>query len=536
MTSSPELAARIADELSNYLTDVVICPGSRNSALSLALIARSDIRVHVRIDERSAAFFALGMARVAQRHVGVITTSGTAVANCLPAMIEAEYAHVPLAIISADRPACLRGTGASQTINHDGLLGIPTLHIQTLEDVEAIADRFSSAQVHININFVDPLVAGLPEVVDKPAKVIPPFSDYHDHGEIELDLSKNTIVVAGDEAWDVEELADVPTIAEPTTISPLWPIHSLGAAIFLQEKVRINGTMVYPKPEQIVVVGHPTLHRHVFQLMADPQIDYYVLTRTETITNPLGREVTVGSRVKTTGKPSKEWKNICAALSHQGAEAVRSVVVGKEHGFTGLHVAAAITDTLGTGDAFFVGASNPIRDVSFTGLPFYGTDTFSPRGAAGIDGSVSQAIGIAIATQAAHPEEPRAPRTIALLGDVTFLHDVGGLFFGPESPKPENLTIVVANDSGGGIFEILEVGEKEYRSSFEQAFGAKHRVSIKDIAKAYGVKYHCVKDVNGLLEQLHAAIEVPGFKIIEAKTTRNTRIAMHRALAAGVGF
>src|SRR5699024_929259 len=115
-STSLNLAQAVAAQLSRHVTDVVLCPGSRHSPLSLALLARKDLRVHTRIDERTAAFFALGLARVSGRHVAVVMTSGTAVANTLPAMVEAHYSHIPLAIISADRPARLIGTGASQTI------------------------------------------------------------------------------------------------------------------------------------------------------------------------------------------------------------------------------------------------------------------------------------------------------------------------------------------------------------------------------------------------------------------------------------
>lgn len=124
--SSQPLATAVVDTLGHHVTDVVLCPGSRNSALALAVVAHPGLRVHVRIDERAAAFTALGLARVQRRHVAVIMTSGTAVAHCLPAVLEARHAHVPLVVVSADRPARLVGTGASQTIEQRGLLGLAT--------------------------------------------------------------------------------------------------------------------------------------------------------------------------------------------------------------------------------------------------------------------------------------------------------------------------------------------------------------------------------------------------------------------------
>ncbi|EEI16135.1 thiamine pyrophosphate-binding protein, partial [Corynebacterium lipophiloflavum] len=153
---SMELATFVVDKLARHVTDVVLSPGSRNSPLAYALLARGDIRVHVRIDERAAAFTALGMARVQRRHVGVVMTSGTAVANVYPALVEAHMSHTPLAVISADRPARLLGTGASQTIWQEGIFGryAATQQVSSLESEIS----FEPDQVHINVALDTPLV------------------------------------------------------------------------------------------------------------------------------------------------------------------------------------------------------------------------------------------------------------------------------------------------------------------------------------------------------------------------------------------
>lgn len=540
MTDSPELARLVAKELARHLTDIVICPGSRNSPLSLALLARDDIRVHTRIDERSASFLALGMARYSKRHVGVVTTSGTAVANCLPAMVEAAHSHVPFVMVSADRPEHLIGTGANQTINQLGIFGrlVETTQIDvTTPNAESlIEEAFTHQQVHLNIALDVPLVSEtILAVTDTDAvSKKPPFALAHpvlvNHGEIELDLRKRTLVIAGDEAWEVAGLEDIPAIAEPTAPAPFHPVHPLAASVFARQQVSAEGYVVNTKPEQLVVVGHPTLHRGVSALMEDDEIDLYILTRTETATNPARREAVVGTTVKASGKPTKEWLKICDAASDLAAESVRDVLAQEEFGFTGLHAAAALGDTLATNDCLFIGSSNPVRDLSFVGMPFDGVDTFAARGAAGIDGSVSQAIGMAIANQSQHADELRPPRCLALLGDVTFLHDVGGLLIGPDSVRPENLTVVVANDDGGGIFETLEVGAEEYRPSFERAFGTPHQVEIADLCDAYGIDYVEATDVRSLIEALQDAQDAGGFTLIEARTTRQTRRAMHQAL------
>lgn len=544
MSESSLLARLVAKELARHLTDVVICPGSRNSPLSLALLARDDIRVHTRIDERSAAFLALGMARYSKRHVGIVTTSGTAVANCVPAMIEAAHSHVPLAMISADRPEELIGTGANQTITQQGIFGDAVSTTQISASIpnaeQLIEEAFQSQQVHLNVALDTPLVEESLMAVSETDAVtkLPPYGLAHpvlvDHGEATVDLSKRTLVIAGDEAWEVPGLEDIPAIAEPTAPAPFHPVHPLAASVFARQQVSAEGYVVNTKPEQLIVVGHPTLHRGVSALMADDEIELIILSRTATVTNPARRDSTVATRLKVEGKPTKEWLKICDAASDLSAEAVREVLAHEDFGFTGLHAAAAVGDTLATNNCLFIGSSNPVRDLSFVGMPFDGVDTFAARGAAGIDGTVSQAIGMALANQSDHADELRPPRCVALMGDVTFLHDSGGLLIGPDSVRPENLTIVVANDDGGGIFETLEVGAEDYRNSFERAFGTPHQVEIADLCSAYGVEYVQADSVISLIEALQETEDAGGFTVIEARTSRATRRAMHEALAVRV--
>lgn len=560
-----QLAQQVAARLAEFATDVVLCPGSRNAPLSLALIAHPGLRVHVRLDERSAAFLALGLARVQQRHVAVVMTSGSAVSNCLPAVVEAAHSHTPLLVLSADRPQRLVGTGASQTIQQQGIFSTftQTTQINTVDDLPAFSERLSADRLaHINVAFDVPLVGGeLAEprtdgladahfadanLADAPA--IAPADPAHparrrlptwlDHGEVAVDLSKPTLVIAGDEAWRVDGLEDAPTIAEPSAPAPYVPVHPGAAAIFAKDDAQVGEYYVRTKPDQIIVVGHPTLHRRVLSLITDSDIEVIVLSRTDDFLSLRegSAQETRGTRVKTTGEPTREWLQVCQAASDLAAGAVREALEDESHGFTGLHVAAAVTDTLAVGDTVFVGPSNPVRDVALTGLPFDGVDTYSPRGAAGIDGNISQAMGVAIAAQSLRADEIRAPRTVALLGDITFLHDVGGLLRGVDQPEPENLTIVVANDDGGGIFESLEVGQPGLRRDFEQAFGTPHGVDIAAICEGYGLSYQRAESPQELLEALAAQTEFPeSLLVIEAATTRATRRQLHQAIDAVLG-
>ena len=535
-----EIAAAVAELVAKHCTDVVMSPGSRNSPLAYALLARRDVRVHMRIDERSAAFTALGLARVQRRHVGVVMTSGTAVANAYPAVIEAHMSHTPIAVISADRPERLVGTGASQTIWQQGIFGryAETQQVATIDDVHAV--RFTDPQVHINVALDTPLVpAALPEPVGAPRRVGPGslassaaggIGGANDHGAVDVDLTRDTLVIAGDEAWEVPGLEHVPTIAEPTAPTPFHQVHPLAARFFAQSEVAISHDggdfAATTKPEQVIVVGHPTLHRDVMALLADPDIEVIGISRTGTFTGQPDRR---GSRVNATGQPTDTWLKICEAAGEVGAETVRAALAEEEFGFTGLHVAAAVCDTLAVGDTLVLGSSNPVRDASFVGMPFDGVSTYAARGAAGIDGTVSQAVGVALATQQLRPDEIRAPRTLALMGDLTFLHDVNGLLIGAGEPRPGNLTIVVANDDGGGIFEGLEPGADHLRGAFERAFGTPHGTDVEKLAQAYGADYRradTLAELHQVLLELEA--QPNPITVVEAATTRTTR----RALAA----
>ncbi|QPK79444.1 2-succinyl-5-enolpyruvyl-6-hydroxy-3-cyclohexene-1-carboxylic-acid synthase [Corynebacterium lizhenjunii] len=534
-TQALELAQAVAAQVARHCTDVVICPGSRNAPLNLALLARADLRVHTRLDERSAAFLALGIARVQRRHVAVVMTSGTAVANALPAVVESHHSHTPLLVLSADRPARLVGTGASQTIQQQGIFGTfaDTLQVAQVGEVGGIGKLLSHQRTaHVNVALDAPLVpADLPSVPTERTLRRAPGPAWSDHGTVDVDLSRNTLVVAGDEAWEVPGLEDVPTIAEPTAPAPYHPVHPAAASFFRQDQVSANNYVVNTRVEQVIVVGHPTLHREVLALLADPDVDLICLSRTPEFTNPRGQHARLGTTVRTTGAPSKDWLKVCAGAAQMAGEAVREVLEDPRFGFSGLHAAAAVADTLAVEDALVLGASNPVRDASLVGLPFDGVSVYSPRGAAGIDGTVAQAIGVALATQHELADAPRAPRTVALMGDVTFIHDATALAIGPHSPRPENLTLVVANDNGGGIFETLEVGAPGLREPFERGFGTPHDVDIEQLVGAFGVDYRRVESAQELLDVLAELKEYSvGMVVVDARTTRTTRRELHQQL------
>lgn len=565
---SAVVAGLIVDELLRLgMVDAVVCPGSRSAPLARALVQAADaakVRLHVRIDERSAAFLALGLASRTRKVTPVITTSGTAVANLVPAMVEATASGIPLLALTADRPAHYRGTGANQTIVQDRLFadasvvefdldGTAPVTKATAAQIRARIDRvvaaLASGAGHLNVRFVEPLVPDDDSVADIPegradggpwTTIAPTNSNNVGAAAIAahsansastatIDISRRTLVIAGSNAPHLPELEDLPTIAEPNAYAPAHPVHPLAA-----------GTFAQIPPEQIVLVGRPTLHRGISKLLANPDIELTVVSDAEN--HGFGVEfpdVTANARavvkhVQTVGEQDPQWTKICEAASELAVKSVRETLtesIEAEEPLTGFHVAAALTDSLRTGDNVVLGASNPVRDASYTGLPFPGVNTYAGRGAAGIDGTVATAIGIALASDREHADEIRPPRTIALMGDLTFQHDSAALAIGPLEPRPENLTIVVANDAGGGIFETLEAGSPALRGSFERIFGTPQDVDFEGICQAYGVEHVHVDRLPDLLAQLHPDTDVDGIRVIEVATTRATRRQLHHKLA-----
>lgn len=565
---SAVVAGLIVDELLRLgMVDAVVCPGSRSAPLARALVQAADaakVRLHVRIDERSAAFLALGLASRTRKVTPVITTSGTAVANLVPAMVEATASGIPMLALTADRPAHYRGTGANQTIVQDRLFadasvvefdldGTAPVTKATAAQIRARIDRVVAAMAsgagHLNVRFVEPLVPDDDSVADIPegradggpwTTIAPTNSNNvgaaatatipaNSASTATIDISRRTLVIAGSNASHLPALEDLPTIAEPNAYAPAHPVHPLAA-----------GTFAQIPPEQIVLVGRPTLHRGISKLLANPDIELTVVSEAEN--HGFGVEfpdVTANARavvkhVQTVGEQDPQWTKICEAASELAVKSVRETLtesIEAEEPLTGFHVAAALTDSLRTGDNVVLGASNPVRDASYTGLPFPGVNTYAGRGAAGIDGTVATAIGIALASDREHADEIRPPRTIALMGDLTFQHDSAALAIGPLEPRPENLTIVVANDAGGGIFETLEAGSPTLRGSFERIFGTPQDVDFEGICQAYGVEHVRVDRLPDLLAQLHPDTDVDGIRVIEVATTRATRRQLHHKLA-----
>jgi 2-succinyl-5-enolpyruvyl-6-hydroxy-3-cyclohexene-1-carboxylate synthase len=546
----------VVDELiRGGVRDVVLCPGSRNAPLAFALQdadRAGRIRLHVRIDERTAGYLAIGLAIAAGTPVCVAMTSGTAVANLGPAVVEANYARVPLIVLSANRPYELLGTGANQTMEQLGYFGTQvraTISLGLAEDapermdalnatwrsatcrvlVAATGARSANAgPVHFDIPLREPLVPdpdpgptpqGRPG--GKPWTYTPLVSFDQ---PLDIDLSPDTVVIAGHGAGEQPTLAALPTVAEPTAPPAANPLHPLALPLL--------------RPQQVIMLGRPTLHRPVSALLADSSLPVYALTTGPRWPDVSGNSQATGTRAVTTGEPNPAWLRRCAELNRHAIAAVRGQL--KAHPLTtGLHVAAAVADALSPGDQLVLGASNPVRDAALVGLNPYGIKVRSNRGVAGIDGTVSTAIGAALAHEGSHDQtgsRSRAggdipPRTIALIGDLTFVHDSSGLLIGPTEPVPANLTIVVSNDNGGGIFELLEQGDPRFSDVSARVFGTPHDVDVGALCRAYHIDSRQIE-----VDELGAALDEPaaGLRVLEVKADRSSLRQLHAAIKAAL--
>ncbi len=527
---STELARTVVTALRGAaVREVVLAPGSRNAPLSFALFDAAQtggVRLHTRIDERTGAFLALGLAKVGVRPAAVVCTSGTAVANLVPAVVEAAHSGVPLVVVTADRPARLRGTGANQTTQQTGIFGsfAPTLDVAAadLDGLLAFLRQHVEQRrpVHLNVQLDDPL---LPD-------------DGWDGGEVPawavqeiattprphlLDPGPRTVVVAGDDAGpparQLAQRAGWPLLAEPSSGC------RTGDHVIRTYRLLLGGVLA-ERIERVVVFGHPTLSRPVSRLLARDDVEVVSVRHRGIWPDrpfPVAGEHDV---VGFDGTEDPAWLEAWREADRATSRALDRLIAA-EPDLTPYEVAGAVSRALPPGGLLFVGASNPIRDLDLMVAPYAvggRRKVIANRGLAGIDGTTSSAIGAALG-------RPGSSRAMALMGDVTFLHDTTGLFLGPREARPD-LTIVVVNDDGGSIFATLEQGAPEYADRFDTLFGTPHGVDLASLCAAAQVPH---LSVTGLPE-LEQALASPngGIEVVEARVRRDNRADLDQRIRA----
>jgi 2-succinyl-5-enolpyruvyl-6-hydroxy-3-cyclohexene-1-carboxylate synthase len=519
---STALARTLVDELlRNGVTDAVLAPGSRSAPLAFAL-HDADIRLHVRIDERSAAFLALGLAKASGRPVPVVTTSGTAAANLHPAVVEASHAGVPLLVLTADRPPELRGSGANQTIDQVKLYGDSVRMFVEVGAAEAGLEDYwrglvcraiacaagdlgtPPGPVHLNLAFREPLVPdgdGIPagRAGGEPwtARVSSAAATVED------DLPDRTVVVLGDgadlRALELAEARGWPVVAEPSSGATGSNVVDCGELV--------ASTM--PVPDRVLVVGRPTLSRAIGRLIAAAPSD--VVAARGSWTDAHHRATRVLPAVPSVARRTEGWADGWLEAGRRARAAVTPLLVELSEPSVAVTVAASPAPLV-------VGSSKPVRDLW---LAPPRSRVLANRGAAGIDGVISTAVGAALAW---------GEHTVALVGDLTFLHDSNGLVLGPQEPRPD-LTIVVTNNDGGAIFGLLEQGAPEHAAAFERVFGTPHGVDLEALCAASRTAYTRASG----LDELRKALEPsPGISVVEVRTDRTQAVALDHALRAAV--
>jgi 2-succinyl-5-enolpyruvyl-6-hydroxy-3-cyclohexene-1-carboxylate synthase len=253
-------------------------------------------------------------------------------------------------------------------------------------------------------------------------------------------------------------------------------------------------------------------------------VPVYALTTGPRWPDVSGNSQATGTRAVCHGTPDPDWLSRCRAANTTAIETVRAQLAAHPL-TTGLHVAAGVVSGLRDGDQLVLGASNPVRDAALVGLNRPGITVRSNRGVAGIDGTVSTAIGAAMA------HDRTGGRTVALIGDLTFVHDSSGLLIGPTEPRPRSLTIVVSNDNGGGIFELLEQGDPRFSDVSSRIFGTPHDVDIAALCRAYHVDSDQV-EAEHLAEVLNEPFE--GMRVLEVKADRSSLRALHASIRSAL--
>jgi 2-succinyl-5-enolpyruvyl-6-hydroxy-3-cyclohexene-1-carboxylate synthase len=577
-------AAALLEELARGgVRHLCLCPGSRSAPLAIAAAATSDLRVWTHVDERSAAFFALGLAKAGRAPVALVCTSGTAAANFLPAIVEAFHAQVPLVVLTADRPPELRGVGAPQTIDQARLFGtharwfaeaaVPErgeAAIRTARSLacRALAESTGATQgpVHLNLPFHEPLDAGFvaADELDADAvlalrgrapapytRVTKPVADACPEtlafvSGLVLQYERGVIAAGSRDLDDatvaaVAALADAagwPLLAEPAAQlrsgahvanAPVvahadWILRDAEfAAAYAPDVVLRLGPMPTSKAFRLWIERHPPAHAVVVDpggAWEDPSALASAILRVD----PLRLAERVLRQVeRRLDRHASAWRAPWSAAD----AAVGAVLAGVRQRATDLAMPVLVHElahAMPDGALLCVANSMAIRDVdAYWPAGARRLRVLANRGANGIDGLVSSALGAAAASGAP---------TVLLTGDLALLHDVGGLVAAHRHALA--LTIVVIDDDGGGIFSLLPVATNADRASFEALFRMPHGLDLARVASGFGARVARLESAGALRAELARSIGAPGLQVLAVPLDRARDVALRRQIERDV--
>ncbi|MGZ4793532.1 MAG: 2-succinyl-5-enolpyruvyl-6-hydroxy-3-cyclohexene-1-carboxylic-acid synthase [Ilumatobacteraceae bacterium] len=519
----------------------VIAPGSRSTPMALALVERADIAVDVFLDERSAAFAALGIGCATGIPALLLCTSGTAATHFHAAVVEAHQSGVPLLVVTADRPPELHGVGAPQTIEQTNLYGsaVRWFHDPGVAGDEtrttwrsmastawdrAIGD--AAGPVHLNLPFREPLVGvtgALPEVEPR---VRPTTRRFDVDGLIGLLDAPDGIIVAGhgvDHPEEVHALAEAtgwPVLADP--LSGCQTSHA--AVVRFDALLRHPGFAVGHRPTSVLQLGMPLASKVLSQWLAGSGARHVAVSPVGLVSDPnlVGAEqvhAPIGelcSRLaaRARGGPVTAWLEGWVGADRVARSVVDTMLDAEQH-LSEPGTARAITASVPAGGHLVVASSMPVRDVEWFGTPRGDITVHSNRGANGIDGVMATAVGVALGSG--------APTTV-LLGDVAFCHDVSSL--AALQSRDLDLTIVVTDNDGGAIFSFLPQALALPADRFEKLFGTPHGTDIVEVARAFGLRSYTAKSAHDLA----AAYDERDISVVRVASSRSPNVEVHKAL------
>jgi 2-succinyl-5-enolpyruvyl-6-hydroxy-3-cyclohexene-1-carboxylate synthase len=529
-------AATLFDEwIQRGLRDVVLSPGSRSSPLALAAAERPELTLHVRIDERSAGFFALGRALATETPVAVVVTSGTAAAELHACVAEADLACVPLLIVTADRPPELHGVGAPQTIEQRHLYGAMVRNFEEpgVARMEAasswrpLASRlwlFASGEatragpVHLNAAFVEPLVArpfDLPErdtdiiasrEVDEP---LPDVASFNVAGQSVL-----CVVGAGVTANTIEQCVALDWVV-------LGDATAQGSLAHFDALLRSSDFVARVRPDLVVRLGGIPASRVLAEQLRAWQVRTVSLSGAGHVADP-DRLIQEGYA----GLPHHEIAPLVANrdyasrwrdASNEVARWLETLETGDSSLNEPLVARAVVAASNASGVPLVVGSSMPVRDVE-SWAPTRESATYANRGVNGIDGVVSTVLGVGVGSKA-----------LGLIGDLTMLHDVSGLVDGL-GDAGGTCVFVVMDNRGGGIFSFLPQAQVIESSRFEQLFGTPRPHNLEVVARAFGHSATTVTTLDGLRHAIDEGLSHEGVSVIVTSVpSRPENVLLHQA-------